>query len=90
MAKKKVEMSAVAIDVATVTTSPGFRVTEDSKVLGDLRVSTGGLFWRPKSHQQYFHLNWEAVDELFKAKGTPKTVGEYKITPPAPGTFEDF
>ena len=90
MAKKRVEMSSVSIDVATVTTGPAFRVTEEGKVVGDLKVSTGGVFWRPKSHQQYFHLNWEAVDELFKAKGSPKTVGEYKITPPTPGTFEDF
>lgn len=90
MAKKKVEMSAIAIDVATVNTSPAFHITEDGKVIGDLRVSTGGVFWRPKSHSQYFHLNWEAVDELFKAKGVQRTVGEYKITPPAPATFEEF
>jgi hypothetical protein len=30
---KKVEMSAMKMDVAFVTTSPGFHVTEDGKVV---------------------------------------------------------
>ena len=90
MAKKKVEMSAVSVEVMKVNTAPGFHAAEDGRVIGDLKASTGGVFWRPRSHQQFFHLTWEQVDALFKEKGVPRTVGEYKFTPPEPGSFEDF
>jgi len=90
MAKKKVEMSIVNVEVMRVTTSPSFHVTEDNKVVGDLRASQGGVFWRPKNYAQFFHLTWEQVDALFKEKGAARTVGEYKISPPDPGSFDDF
>ena len=82
MAKKKIEMSVVNVEVQRVTTAPAFHVTEDGKVVGDLRPSTGGVYWRPKSYQQYLHLTWEQVDAMFKERGVAKTFGEYKITPP--------
>ena len=87
---KNVDMSTVRLEVATVTTAPAFRVTDEGNLVGDLKVSVGGVFWRPRSYQQYYHLTWEAVDEVFKAKGAAKTVGEYNITEPSPGSFEDF
>jgi hypothetical protein len=87
---KKVEMSVVNVEVQRVTTSPSFHVSENGKVVGDLKASTGGVYWRPKNYQQHYHLTWEQVDAIFKEKGVAKTLGEYKITPPEPGTFEDF
>jgi len=87
---KQVGMSMVRLEVETVTTAPEFHVTEGGKILGDLRVSKGGAFWRPKSHQQYFHLSWEQLDAHFREKGTPKAVGEYKFAPPPAGSFDEF
>lgn len=87
---KDVSMSTVKLAVATVTTAPEFRVTDDGKVLGDLRVSKGGAFWRPRSAQQYQYLSWERLDELFKANGEPRAVGEYKIQESPPVSFEEF
>jgi hypothetical protein len=87
---KQVSMSTVKMDVPAVTTAPEFSVMEDGKVVGDLRVSKGGAFWRPKNAQQYLHLSWEQLDEIFKAKGEPRTVGEYNIKPSPPISFEEF
>jgi hypothetical protein len=87
---KQVGMSTIRMDVATVTTAPEFHVTEDGKVFGDLRVSKGGAFWRPKSSTQYMHLTWEQIDDLFKKNGNAKSVGEYKFSPPPPATFDEF
>lgn len=87
---KQVAMSTVKLEVATVTTAPEFSVTEEGKVVGDLRISKGGAFWRPKNGQQYLHLTWEQLDDIFKSKGVPRAVGEYKFSPPTPGGFEEF
>lgn len=90
MAKKKVEMSTVKLEVATVPTAPEFSVTDDGKVFGDLRVSRGGVFWRQKNAKQYLHLTWEQVDELFKQHGTLRAVGQYNFSPPPAGSFDEF
>ncbi len=82
-------MSTVKLEVATVTTAPEFRVTEDNKIVGDFRVSVGGAFWRSKGSQQYLHMSWEELDAAFKAKGTPRSVGEYKIASAPAGGFDD-
>lgn len=87
---KQVGMSTIRMDVETVTTAPEFHVTDEGKVVGDLRISKGGAFWRAKSASQYCHLTWEQVDELFRKHGTLRTVGEYKFTPPAPPSFDEF
>lgn len=87
---KQVAMSTIRMDVATVTTAPEFHVTDDGKVVGDLRVSKGGAFWRPKGASQYMHLTWEQMDELFKKNGVAKSVGEYNFAPPPPASFDEF
>jgi hypothetical protein len=87
---KQVAMSTIRMEVETVTTAPEFHVTETGKVVGDLRVSKGGAFWRPKGAQQYLHVTWEQLDQLFKANGTARTVGEYKFAPVAPVSFDEF
>jgi hypothetical protein len=87
---KQVAMSTIRMEVENVTTAPEFSVTDAGKVVGDLRVSKGGAFWRSKGAQQYLHLSWEQLDQLFKANGTPRAVGEYKFAPPAPVTFDEF
>lgn len=61
----------------------------NGKVVGDLRVSVGGAFWRPKHGKEYLRLTWEQVDALFKKDGQPTPVGEYKFSPPAPGGYDD-
>jgi uncharacterized protein (DUF736 family) len=43
---KQVSLSTVKLEVQTVTTAPEFRVMEEGKVVGDLRVSRGGAYWR--------------------------------------------
>jgi hypothetical protein len=87
---KHVGMSTIRMDVENVTTAPEFHVTDDGKIVGDLRVSKGGAFWRAKGAQQYLHLTWEQIDEVFKKGGTPRTVGEYKFAPPPPASFDEF
>ena len=87
---KQVAMSTIRLEVETVTTAPEFHVTEGGKIVGDLRVSKGGAFWRSKGAQQYMHLTWEQIDDVFKKTGTARTVGEYKFAPPPPSSFEEF
>lgn len=82
MAKKAVKFSSVRMDVGVVTTAPEFSVEENGKVFGDLRVGLGGVFWRPKSHEQYFKLTWEQVDDLFQKQGTRREIGKYTIKEP--------
>jgi hypothetical protein len=86
---KQVSMSTVKLEVPSVTTAPEFRVMEDKKIVGDLRVSKGGVFWRSKGLHQYYHLNWEQMDSLFKANGELRPVGEYNISSAGPGGFDD-
>ncbi len=87
---KEVSMSTVKLAVATVTTAPEFRVTDDGKVIGDLRVSKGGAFWRPRNGQSYHYLSWEQLDSMFKASGEARTVGEYNIKESPPVSFDEF
>lgn len=89
MAVKTVTLSTQRLEVARVNTAPEFRVQDDGKVFGDLRVSVGGAFWRPKNGQNYLHLNWEQLDQLFKEHGVSRAVGEYNYSPPAPVPFEE-
>lgn len=84
----KVTMSTVKLEVATVNTAPEFSVMKDEKVFGDLRVSRGGAYWRPKSNQQFYHLTWEQLDALFQKQGVEKPVGQYKMTV-QPSTYDD-
>lgn len=86
---KSVSMSTVRLDVARVTTAPEFHIKDNNAIVGDLRVSQGGVFWRPKSYQQYYQLSWEQVDELFRKHGVAKTVGEYKISAPTEAVIDD-
>lgn len=87
---KQVGMSTIRLDVETVTTAPEFHVTEDGRIVGDLRVSKGGAFWRSKGAQQYKHLTWEQLDEIFSKNGVVRSVGEYKFAPPPPASFDEF
>lgn len=87
---KEVSMSTQRLEVATVTTAPEFRVMDGGRVFGDLRVSKGGAFWRPKGAQQYQHLTWEQIDQVFRAQGEARAVGEYNYAPPPPVSFEEF
>ena len=88
---KTVEFSALRMDVGVVTTAPEFSVSENGKVIGDLRVGKGGVFWRPKSHDHYFKLTWEQVDDVFRKHGVARPVGQYTISPSAPsaGAIEE-
>lgn len=87
---KEVSLSTQRLEVQTVTTAPEFRVMDAGKVYGDLRVSKGGAFWRAKGAQQYQHLTWEQLDQLFKEHGTGRSVGEYNYAPPPPASFDEF
>jgi hypothetical protein len=86
----EVSLSTQRLEVATVTTAPEFRVMDGNKIFGDLRVSKGGAFWRVKGGQQYQHLTWEQIAQLFKQHGVARAVGEYNYTPPPPASFEEF
>lgn len=87
---KHVEMMGGRVEIATVTTAPEFRVKDDDRVMGDIRISRGGAFWRARNAQSYLHLTWEQLDELFKQHGSAKSVGEYNHAPPPPASFDEF
>jgi hypothetical protein len=82
---KQVAMSTIRMEVENVTTAPEFHVTEAGKVVGDLRVSKGGAFWRSKGAQQYMHLTWEQVDQLFKEKVHGANSRRIQVHAPCPG-----
>lgn len=87
----KVNMAVGKLEVANVQTAPEFRVTDETgSVTGDLRVSRGGAFWRPKGAGRYFHLTWDKLDQAFRERGEQRAVGEYNYTPPPPASFEEF
>jgi hypothetical protein len=87
----KVNLAVGKLEVANVQTAPEFRVTDDGgSVIGDLRISKGGAFWRPKGAEKYLHLNWSKLDGAFRERGEPKAVGEYNYAPPPPASFDEF
>lgn len=85
---KEVGMSTANLDVGRVQTAPEFHITENDRAFGDLRVSKGGAYWRPKNDQKYCFLTWDQVDKLFQERGEKKTVGQYTIAAPAGGPDE--
>lgn len=87
----KVHLAVGKLEVSNVQTAPEFRVTDDGgAVVGDLRVSKGGVFWRPKGAEKYLHLTWPKLEAAFKDRGEAKAVGEYNYSPPPPASFEEF
>ena len=47
-----------------------FEVRKDNVKLGDLRVSQGNLFWRPKNNSYGYVLNWDNFSDIAAKKGT--------------------
>ncbi len=87
----KVHMTVGKLEVANVQTAPEFRVTDEGGgVIGDLRISKSGAFWRPKNVEKYLHLPWNDLAQAFKERGEAKSVGGYNYTPPPPASFEEF
>lgn len=65
-----VTMETKKLEVSNVQTAPMFNVTDaKGQVVGDIIVSSGGLYWRSKSGQQHHMLKWENVGELFEKNG---------------------
>lgn len=90
MPKHSVTMTGGRLDLGNVQTVPEFRVQTDTAVLGDLRVSKGGAFWRPRGGRDYLFLTWEQLADTFKNHGVAKSVGEYNWAPPPPPNFDEF
>ncbi|MEQ1490935.1 MAG: hypothetical protein ABL932_10350 [Terricaulis sp.] len=70
-----VTMETKRLEVSNVQTAPMFSVTDaKGKIVGDIIVSSGGLYWRSKSNQQHHMVRWESVAELFEKHGEKQTV----------------
>jgi hypothetical protein len=70
-----VVMETRGVDVGNVLTAPKFSVTNgNGHVVGDLVVSTGGLYWRGVHQQTYRFLNWDSAADLLQNNGDPQLV----------------
>jgi hypothetical protein len=68
-------METNRLEVNNVQTAPMFSVTDaKGNVIGDIIVSSGGLYWRSKSNQQYHMLKWEGVGEFFEKNGSKQSI----------------
>lgn len=68
MAEHSVEFRTPALDVPKVDVV--FRIKQDGKAFGRLRISKGGVEWMQKSDsKKAFHMNWERLDEKFVKHG---------------------
>ena len=45
-------------------------VYSDNEMLGTLKISKGSLEWRPKNHQNGFHLTWEEFSQIMQKEGS--------------------
>lgn len=65
-----VTMETKKLEVSNVQTAPMFNVTDaKAKVIGDIIVSSGGVYWRSKDKHQYHMLKWDSLGELFEKHG---------------------
>jgi len=77
-------------EVMNVQTAAEYRVMDDNRLMGDLRISRGGAFWRPTGAAQYLQVSWADLDKFFKANGEKRSVGEYNHAPPPKPDFDEF
>jgi hypothetical protein len=64
MAEHTVEFKTPALDVPKVDVL--FRVKQNGRAFGRLRISKGGVEWMQKSDsRKAFHMSWERLDEKF-------------------------
>ena len=49
-----------------------FDVRADGEMLGTLKVSRGGMVWRPRDHTYGYYLSWEKLDEVITKHHTSK------------------
>jgi len=47
-----------------------FNVKSDGAMLGTLKVSRGGIVWRPRDNIFGYYLTWEKLDETLKGHHT--------------------
>jgi len=47
-----------------------FNVKSDGAMLGSLKVSRGGVVWRPRDYKFGYYLTWEKLDETLKRHHT--------------------
>jgi len=49
-----------------------FDVRKDQVKLGTLKVSQGGIVWRPADFQYGYFLNWTKLDQVVERKHTSR------------------
>jgi len=49
-----------------------FHVKKDEATLGTLKVSRGGVVWRPRDYKYGYFLTWTKVDEVITQHHTSK------------------
>ena len=68
MPEHDVEFRTPSLDVPKVDVV--FRVKQDGRAFGRLRISKGGVEWMQKSDsKKAFHMSWEGLDENFVQHG---------------------
>ena len=45
-----------------------FVVQNDNAKFGELRVSKGGVRWKPKGKQDHHFISWKELDELMRER----------------------
>lgn len=68
MAEHTVQFKTPALEVPKVDVV--FRVKQDDRAFGRLRISKGGVEWMQKNDsRKAFHMSWEQLDQKFVAHG---------------------
>ncbi len=49
-----------------------FDIKKDGAMLGSLKVSRGGLVWRPRDYTYGYFLSWSKLDEVVVGHHTSK------------------
>ena len=49
-----------------------FDVKRDEAMLGTLKVSQGGIVWRPRDYRYGYFLNWDKLDQVVEEKHTSR------------------
>jgi hypothetical protein len=43
-----------------------FHVDDDDGKLGELRISKGGVRWKPKNKHDYHYISWRELDQFMR------------------------
>ena len=46
-----------------------FKIKKDDVMFGTLKVSKGGIVWRPRDNQYGYILNWDKISNIAEIEG---------------------